>query len=269
MKPNAASTTVEGSGTASTLIVKSFLAMNATELGSLMASNWSSITTFALVTPSSNGISAKFKAARKSIVRPFDQGSTTPGSLIKSNDNESEALTLKGPGSSTVDGVVRLLDPVSILAFTTRDHTVTGSGEIDGQSNSAHIRIASGKTLTSNVDITGRLTVSGAGTFINDGAVIANDPNGTIEMATTTIDDTAGAGRWQVTLSSTARLLFSVEPAALAGDFTVSNGTLRAGIDPAAPGDDIDVDTTGCLTHTGGKIFAGVNDSFSFCPAVR
>lgn len=176
-------------------------------------------------------------------------------------------LTLTGPESTTVDGTVILEGSASTLSFTSNDHKVTGSGKIKGKSDLAEIQIASGVTLTSDVKITGHLRIIGAGGFINDGCVTADAPNGTLDIRVTgTINDRFGAC-WRVT-ETNAMLRFLEEPACLKGDFTVSDGALRAG-DDVAPGDDIDVTTEGGLTHTGGKIIAGVNDSFAFnatCP---
>lgn len=180
-------------------------------------------------------------------------------------------LTLTGPHSSTVDGEVNLLGSGSRLAFTTRDHTVSGSGTIDGQNDGAAI-VIDGVTLTSEMNIAGAMVITdgaGAGTFLNDGAVIANASGGTLDLQVTTIDDTAGSCRWKVKSSSTARLLFTEEPAALAGDFCVENGILQAGIDPGGA-ENINVDTTGCLSHgPAGEIRVLLDDSFVFCSGVR
>ncbi len=186
------------------------------------------------------------------------------GGNLKINANVT--LTLTGPGPSCVDGTVILIGSGSRLAFTTNDHTVTGSGKIKGLSNSAGIDIASGLTLTNDLKITGRMQITGAGDFTNEGSVTADAPNGTLDIQVTgTIGDEA-ASSWAVKASG-AMLRFLEEPACLQGDFTVTAGTLRAGGDVG--GDDVDVVTSGSLTHTGGKIIAGVNDSFTFngtCP---
>lgn len=175
--------------------------------------------------------------------------------------NAGVTLTITGPGPSCVDHEVILEGSGSTLAFTTNDHEVTGSGKIKGQ-NDAIIEIASGVTFTSDVKITGRLKIQGTGNFTNEGSVTADDGSGALDiMVTGTIDDSATAN-WKVKKSG-ASLIFREEPASLQGDFTVSDGTLQAG-DDLAPGDDIDVVTTGHLTQTGGKIIAGVNDSFVF-----
>ncbi len=179
--------------------------------------------------------------------------------------NINGTLTLTGPETSCVDGWVLLDTGSSVLAFTTHSHTVSGSGTIRGQNNSARIHIACGVTFTNDVKIVGRLRMTGSGDFTNDGSVSADDTNGTLDVQVTgTIDDEPGAG-WKVT-SPGAILRFLEEPACLQGDFTVTNGSLRAGDDAV---DDIDVVTSGDLTHTGGKIRAGVDDSFTFngtCP---
>ena len=188
------------------------------------------------------------------------------GGTLKINGNVT--LTLTGPGPSCVDGTVILKAGASVLAFTTNDHTVTGSGKIEGLSDNAGIDIVSGVTLTSDVKITGRMQITGAGNFTTEGRVTTGPGGGTLDIRVTgTIDDEVGAS-WVVE-GVGAVLRFRTEPASLQGDFTVTDGELRAGIDPDPVGDDIDVCTTGNLTHTGGKIVALVNDSFKFggtCP---
>ncbi len=189
------------------------------------------------------------------------------GGLVKINPHGR--LTLTGPGPSCVDGDVLLKGNASLLAFTTNSHTVTGTGKIVGQSNSAQI-VIDGVTLTSEIDITGRLHMKdgvATGTFQNDGCVTANAPNGALNIEVTGIDDTAGAC-WRV-IATGAALRFVVEPAFLDGDFTITGGALIAGTDAGAGLDDIDVCTSGDLTHSGGQIVAGNNDSFCFnctCP---
>lgn len=159
---------------------------------------------------------------------------------------------------------------IATLRFVAANHTVArvnGSGDIVGYDDDARI-VIDGVALTSQVNIKGCLDImdgTSAGSFINQGSVIAN-ASGTLDIAVTTIDDTAGSGRWRVRIWSTAVLRFLEEPDCLDGDFVVSTGTLRAGGDG---GDDIDVVTTGDLTQTGGQIEAGVDDSFCFkcsCP---
>lgn len=176
-------------------------------------------------------------------------------------------LTLTGPGPSTVDGDIVLLSNASVLKFAISDHTVTGSGKIKGQDNEAKIEIALGVTFTNDAKITGALQIAGAGNFVNDGHVTADRHSGTLDILVGgTIDDT-GSASWEVENSTTATLRFTAEPACLDGAFTVTWGTLRAGMD--SPFDDIDVITTGHLTQTSGKIVAGANDSFTFngtCP---
>ncbi len=190
------------------------------------------------------------------------------GTLILTGDPES---------TSTVDGCIILEGAGSELRFTTNNHTVTGSGVIDGQDGSALISIASGITLTSSlntVGITGHLEIAGSGSFANQGKVYADCASGTLKISAAGVDDSDNGGtvsstnfRWGVNASG-AKLLFGVEPDALKGDFYVHNGTLQAGEDPDG-GDDIDVCTTGNILFDGGRIAAGVDDSFRFsgtCP---
>lgn len=166
----------------------------------------------------------------------------------------------------------------STLEFSA-SHFVQGSGAIDGLADGAKIRIDSGVTLVSEVDITGNLKITGAGNFINAGRVQA-DNAGTLEIDVTGhVDDLANNGavtdqagganyRWAVVDSASANLLFDAEPGALAGHFFVELGDLRAG-DDAGGGDDVDVLTTGDLLMVSGDIITGAADSFCFsrgCP---
>ncbi len=181
-------------------------------------------------------------------------------------------LILTGdPGStSTVNGCIILEGAGSTLSFTTNNHTVVGSGVIDGQDASAVISIAAGITVTSSlntVGITGHLEITGSGSFVNQGKVYADTASGTLTISVAGVDDTDNGGtvsstnfRWGVNASG-AVLLFSVEPAAMEGDFYVHNGTLQVGVDPEG-GDDIDVCTTGDTLFDGGSITALVDDSF-------
>lgn len=192
------------------------------------------------------------------------------GGVLNIDPDAGNATLTLGTGAaaleSPVDGQVRLLaDPTyrAALRFTTVNHTVTGSGDIVGQDDDAEI-VIDAVALTSEVDIRGHMHIkdgTGPGSFvsfINDGAVIADAVNGTLDLGPSTI---CGCGQWQVTASG-AMLRFLTEPCDLPGSFTVSDGTLRAGTDASA--DDIDVCTSGDLIHTGGKIVAGVDDSFVF-----
>ncbi len=178
-------------------------------------------------------------------------------------------VKLSGGGSHPIDGEIRVEVGNARLHIITSDATLSSSaspsGLVNGQNDAAEIKIDN-VTLTSAIEMHGRMRFvdgASAGSFINQGKVIANAANGTLDYQITgTIDDTSGSGRWQVTASG-AFLRFLEEPAAMEGSFTVSNGMLQAG-DDVAPGDDIDVVTAGDLSHTGGKIKALVGDSFTF-----
>ncbi len=136
-------------------------------------------------------------------------------------------LTLTGPGWSTVNGVVKLLGDGSELAFTTRSHTVYGSGSIDGFHDNAEISIAGGTTLTSAVAITGHLKIGGDGTFVNFAKVEA-DTSGTLLIDVGTLDDYPGADRWVVSTDAYARLrLNPTTQNYMAGEFWVVLGTIE------------------------------------------
>ncbi len=176
-------------------------------------------------------------------------------------------LTLDGDpcSTSTVDGAVILEGAGSQLAFIDNNHTVQGSGWIDGQHDAAKITIAGGETLTNQVTIRGNMTIEGDGNFTNQGKVLANNA-GTLEIKVGgTIADSANTGsvsssnyRWAVDTSG-AKLLFSESATGLLGHFYECAGTLEVNKASAS----IDACTTGDLLMTGGKIVAGINDSFS------
>ncbi len=189
-------------------------------------------------------------------------------------ENGGTLILTGGPGSgSIVDGSIILEDASAELRFT-NNHTVSGSGAIEGQDSGAKITIAASRTLTSETNITGHLEITGSGSFLNQGKVYADCPSGTLKISAASVDDSDNGGtvsstnfRWGVNADE-AKLLFSVEPSALEGDFYVHNGTLQAGLDSEG-GDDIDVCTTGNILFDGGGITTGVDDSFRFsgiCP---
>lgn len=183
-------------------------------------------------------------------------------------------LTVTGCGSqqfstlSNATSIIHLDESASAIKFTTNDHVMLGLGSIAGTNNAAQIDInAAGIDLRSEVDIKGFLIITGAGNFINAGSVEANAA-GTLEINETlgNVDDLANSSvvssssfRWAVTHAS-AVLLFDVEPGCLSGHFFVETGDLRVG----AGADNLDVLTCGDLLMVGGRIIAGLNDSFSF-----
>lgn len=170
----------------------------------------------------------------------------TPGAtLIITNTG---TLRLSGNATSTIDGEIRLSGTLAIR----NNHTLTGSGVIDGQLADARITVISGKTVTNKMLIAGQLKIAAGGaTFTNhsDGIVQA-DVNGTLEVVDGTIE---GAGAWKVSTDPNAVLKFSVAVTNLSGAFTVKSGTLNI---------DADVCTTGDLTFDGGTIDVAAGKSF-------
>ncbi len=168
-------------------------------------------------------------------------------------------LTLDGDpcAESKVDGFINLLGSGSVLAFSSNNHTVSGSGLIDGRHNSARIDIMSAITVTIGAD----LTVHGAmqiravsGTFDNDGLVEADNAatnDDTLECYSGTF---AGSGEYKVATSgATLKFDSGISDTGLAADFTVGGGTLDI---------DEEVVTTGNLTFTGGTISVAANKTF-------
>ena len=187
-------------------------------------------------------------------------------------------LTVRGTGDqkkSLVNGTVNLLGNgvnVATLAFTNNDHTITGSGIIDGQDDDAVISMSVDVTpLTSYVDITGHLEITGAGDFANAGRVIADNPSGTLDITVSGgVTDVAGTGsctataRWKVD-ASWAVLRFNQDmecpSAELLGDFYAKQGRIAFGEDNVTTAD---VDTTGeCCMESGGEFFVVKDSSFS------
>lgn len=199
----------------------------------------------------------------------FDCVDVRPGGKLIIEDTGRLTLASIAPiTQSVVDGTVLLNGSGAILAFAGVGHTVSGGGMIVGAGDLAEIDIGPGATFTNGVIITGRVIIGGQGNFTNANTVTTSfGTNGTLTIEPRgTIDDTNGAS-WMA-VATGATLLFAEAPECLEGDFTVANGTLRAGSDPPG-GDDIAVRTSGNLTHTGGSIVAGQDDSFCFhcdCP---
>lgn len=149
----------------------------------------------------------------------------TNGVLIVTGDGETSDIAsgyyIQINGANGSPGELRF----------TGDHTVQGDGTIIGTSNYALLRIADGKTLTSEVQIHGGLVineVSGNATFYNKDEVQADGLNLTLEVATDTIRDDTG-NRWYVVTEPTATLRFSDDATGnnkLVGNFDLNAGTL-------------------------------------------
>jgi hypothetical protein len=134
-----------------------------------------------------------------------------------------------GKSTSTIDGEIRLSGTLKITA----DHTLVGSGSVDGQANSAAIEVTGGKTLTSTTTIEGNLQITepsgGAAstTFVNGsgGVVRANNASGTLEINVDSLG--VSAGDWECSASSgSLKLNYGISAGTHSGDVTVSDGTL-------------------------------------------
>lgn len=184
------------------------------------------------------------------------------GGLLKVEGNGM--VVLNGGGTSPLNGRIELEQDSSTLKIADSDHTLTGSGAIEGQNADAQILITDGETLTSEITIQGALTIDDAAgasaTFTNHGLVHANRTSAdwVLDVKTATTNDNSG-NRWKVSAHQNAELRFSSAATGLGGDFTVSNGKLRI---------DENVTTTGDLSFTGGKIVvaSGCSAKFSQTP---
>jgi hypothetical protein len=179
------------------------------------------------------------------------------------------SLTL---GSGTADLTSGLSGPIELntnnaahvatLAFVSANHTLavgpTGGSFVRGFRDDAVIDIqTSGKALTidTSTSIRGRLVISGAGDFTNQGFVSANANGGTLTVAVggTVSDTSTGDGnRWRVSATN-GTLVFNATATGLVGNFLVeSAGVLEI---------DHTVTTTGRLNQSQGTV--QVNGSFT------
>jgi hypothetical protein len=165
-------------------------------------------------------------------------------------------LTLSG-SSSTINGDIYLKKSNSTLAFTTSNHTLSGSGKIVGEHNSAQITVAAeadpGISLTSEITIEGALWIEGKaptgmedvdGTFVNNGLVHANRANETLTIYRGTIEGSCD-GEFKVATSD-AKLQFcsgvgDIEETNMGCTFTQSAGTFDI---------DVNIDTRGPCSGT-------------------
>ena len=166
-----------------------------------------------------------------------DDGLTCSGIL---NVNTAGTVILSGGGMVSVNGTVNL-EGTALLIFDGADHTLSGTGQIVGKSNSAAIHISGDKTLTidSLFTVRGLMTVdrkageTGVATLKNKGLVLANG-NGILELASNlALKDTGGA-LWKADgfLTVQGELKFSRAHTTvcpnLVGDFMVTGaGTLN------------------------------------------
>jgi len=166
-------------------------------------------------------------------------------------------LTLTGAGdqTSSVTGFVNLEGEGATLAFTTWSHTFSGQGGIRGRDGGAVIDVGSGITLVNTGTIAGALTIQGAGTFVNQGAVDA-DTSGVLLLTVSTVGDSSGSGRWEAT-DAGATLRFS-DPSGedidafgwMAGEFLLTAGAVEFN----SP-----LSTSGRLVMSGGLLKANAN----------
>ncbi len=175
-------------------------------------------------------------------------------------------LTLggNGGGTSTIHGTLVLSQSTSKLRIKSNDHTMTGSGYLIGEHNSATIDdhpvypgdliVASGFTVAGAMQID--LDLVNNGRVLADDGTTDEDTRDTLLIASGTI---TGSGVWEVDKllgAYTAFLQFGsgvTSATGLTGNFAVSDGTLDIGQN---------VCTTGDLTFTGGTIEVAAGKSF-------
>lgn len=200
------------------------------------------------------------------------------GILIQADGTDNDSLTLTnhacqfgascGLVSSIVDGVIEL-EAEATLAFTTRNHTISGLGGIlspvdnsgnaidDGQITVASgITFRNGNSTNGHTAIRGALAISGDGAFLNDGLVEAiqddpGDPGDTdfLFVSVAALDDTEDA-IW--TTNCQAQLKFTTtSDTCLEGDFD-TNGPGQDGSSGEFSFDGVKVHTQGDLVMTNG-----------------
>jgi hypothetical protein len=135
-------------------------------------------------------------------------------------------------------------------------------GEIEGWDNEyALITVASGKTLTNHIQITGAMQIQASGaTFVNDGIVEANHSDTDNDKLTCYSGTFAGNGdahgTYKVSDPNSTLWFFTgiTDATDLESNFEVTAGTLDI---------DTDVWTSGDLTFTGGTIDVAAGASFA------
>ncbi len=153
-----------------------------------------------------------------------EDGTLSVGGMMTLDDQGS--LVLANGGTSIIDGDIVLIGDLTTLAVETADHTLAGSGMIEGRANLARLTVEDRLTLTSRIAVVGALRIeAGAGTFVNDGVVEA-DENAPFRDTLALVSGTyTGNGEYRVTASG-AKLRFGLGVVAtgIAADFHVSGG---------------------------------------------
>ncbi len=160
-------------------------------------------------------------------------------------------LTLDGDKgtTSTVHGEIWLQENGAELAFTEKNHKLTGIGEIDGQHDDAKLVLGDGRTVTNKIRIEGNcqiLPAPGASgtTFVNgSGGLVHANNAGTLVLNVHSLGSPSGV--WRVSTNSSAILEFNVGSTTMTGRFDVDAGKLQV---------DANVATSGVLDFQGGTI---------------
>lgn len=174
-------------------------------------------------------------------------------------DVEGDVFVTGGP-TLTINGNVFLAASTTSFNIQTSSATFSGSGQVVGEHNSAALTIASTLTLTNQVDIVGRMTISGPGTLDNDDFVIANSASGILALASDLILSSGSTGDWQATVSG-ATLQFNrahTGGSTMGGDFLIDNcATMQF--------NNVAVHTYDSFTGTAGYLIQGVSSgSFQY-----
>lgn len=194
-----------------------------------------------------------------------------PGvTLTLENDDDNCGLAPNcnhGAQNSLIDGTVYIWGDhhgsgPGVLAITTASHQFNGVGEVTADASDAEITVASGLTLTNNLDtkgINGDLTIAGLGTFNNIALVNGNK---FLYVASAVVDDAPGA-RWMTGCGDC--IIFETGSVTLDGDFTED--------DPDDPGAGTfvfkdDVKTCGAYERDCGSITLENNATFKYATFV-
>ena len=191
-------------------------------------------------------------------------------------------LTLDGTTTHDIRGDLVLSEntPVSVLKFSA-SVTVAGAGQIKGEDNAAELQIVGDKTLTSTLDIVGRMKIKGLvgganpATFVNGASgVVRADAAGTLLLAAglTLQDDgaTCSTAIWEASGNSSAILKFAQSATGLTSLFRLDDCAV---IEIAAS---VDINTVNTLKDKAGTATAegyvkvGSSGSFIYrdsCPS--
>ncbi len=133
--------------------------------------------------------------------------------------------------------------------------TLSGGGSLKGYATTAKIDIASGKTLTLTSTAHGVMQIGGSGSFVNNGAVKADD-RGTLEIQGS-LSSLSGSGKWKAITSAAAVLVFREGSSSLTGSFRLNQSASIAF-------DGVAITTSGSFSAVCGTVDVSKGGSFSY-----